>query len=146
MACRRCRSDGIESAEAKRRMRDARHAIGIGIDAPAANVCPRAHCRNSYVDMRVAARSRCILRTGVVILYLWWFACPFSKRFREGRPTDLSHAGTPSGAPRTTHLRLPGTALKYVTVGAILLLFCERYLVGMCLCTATLHIDVRLHV
>ena len=37
-------SDGIESAEAKRRMRDARHAIGIGIDAPAANVCPRAHC------------------------------------------------------------------------------------------------------
>ena len=46
-------------------MRDARHAIGIGIDTPAANVCPRAHL---YVDMRVAARSRCILRTGVVIL------------------------------------------------------------------------------
>ena len=46
-------------------------------------------------ELRVATRSRCIFRTGVVIRYLWRFACPFSKRFREGRPTDLSHAGTP---------------------------------------------------
>ena len=55
---------------------------------------PAGTASTLYVDMRVAARSRCILSTGVVILYLWWFACPFSKRFREGRPTDLSHAGT----------------------------------------------------
>ena len=55
-----------------------------------------------YVDMRVAARSRCILSTGVVILYLWWFACPFSKRFREGRPTT-SPRETATPTYTTTH-------------------------------------------
>ena len=38
--------------------------------------------------MRVAARSRCILSTGVVILYLWWFAGISITPFGGGHPTD----------------------------------------------------------
>ena len=69
------------------------------LEPQAQRLCAREH---TDVDMRVAARSRCILRTGVVILYLWWFARPFSKRFREGRPTT-SPRETATPTYTTTH-------------------------------------------
>ena len=73
MTRRRCRTGAAESDDAPRRTRESRRASSIH-DSVWDSSAQSLPVRAPGGELCVAARSRCIFRTEVVILYLWQFA------------------------------------------------------------------------